>query len=234
MQRGSPHFGQDSLPCTGEPPRGLPPPRKLVLARLLSRGAGVGGVTRGPTDADLAPKKDTLFSNTASYSCLINHNACRSSNAGQGFVFSSELLSTAWHFPLHSLGRLSFQGRALAPGYPEPHTQPPAVIRRLFLAAAPGMPTFVPKPRLFRVRPQSGPSYHGGCRICYLRDLRGGPKHHPWGAIGGPVHPPSPGGQPHQQETGQVCRPCTCCGPDSSLCPEPSLCPQSLLFLLPH
>lgn len=40
----------------------------------FARAAGGWPSPRGPTDADLAPKKNTLFSNTASYSCQINQH----------------------------------------------------------------------------------------------------------------------------------------------------------------
>lgn len=53
----------------------LPLPVKLVNVCVLDGDGGCAGSDPSPTsheDADLAPKKDTLFSNKASYSCQIN------------------------------------------------------------------------------------------------------------------------------------------------------------------
>lgn len=88
VQWGTPPARQDSIfPALWACGACLPLPRKpggqawsCSPRRWAGGGGGRGVSPRGPTDADLAPKKDTLFSNTASYSCQINryiNNASR-------------------------------------------------------------------------------------------------------------------------------------------------------------
>lgn len=118
--------------------------------------------SQGPSGTDLVPKKDSLFSNPASYSCQITSPLMRpgcqmlaglpilaASFCPQAGVFCS--IHWAW---------LSFQGWALAFGYPAIHSRPahPSSIDKVVIIAC-GIPELPLQPQL-----------------CWWHDLQ--PRHH--------------------------------------------------------
>lgn len=87
-----------------------------------------GGVaqSQGPSGTDLVPKKDSLFSNPAFYSCQITSPlmcpGCKTL-AGLPILAASFCPQAGVFFSIHRPW-LSFQGWALASGYPATHSRP--------------------------------------------------------------------------------------------------------------